>query len=67
MKQILVLPTWILLKIAMPFFPKKHEWKGRRFTLLDWSEHSTEVNNMFSFFFWIAGSCLFIVVLSFFV
>jgi len=58
MKQILVIPTWILARIAILFLPKNHAWKNRRFTLIDWAEHSTEVNNSFSLFFWISGMCL---------
>ncbi len=53
MKQLLVLPTWILVNLATPFLPRTHKWSGKKFTLKNWANHSTETNNMFSVFFWI--------------
>jgi hypothetical protein len=53
MKKILVLPTWILVGILRPTFPKNHAWKHKRFSLTDWANGSTELNDTFSFSFWL--------------
>jgi hypothetical protein len=53
MKKILVLPTWILVAILRPTFPKHHAWKHKRFSLTDWANCSTELNDNFSFSFWL--------------
>lgn len=55
MKQILVFPTWTLVKTAMPFLPKDHELKNKRITLKNWAKHSTDLNNAFSILFWAQG------------
>lgn len=62
MKKLIVLPTWILVRLMIPILPKKHAWKNRKFTLADWAEHSTDLNNAFSVFFWGSGICLFFVL-----
>jgi len=58
MKQLLTLPTWILVRTLIPFLPKKHDWKNKRFSLKNWSEHSTKLNNTFSIMFWLNGLIL---------
>ena len=62
MKKLLVLPTWLIIKFLIPFVPEGHPWKGRKFSLADWSEHSTPLNNQFGVFFWIVGISIFIMV-----
>lgn len=55
MKQLLTLPTWIIAKLTIPFLPKNHAWKNKKFTLKDWADHSTNLNNQFSLTFWSFG------------
>jgi len=63
MKQLLTLPTWVLVRILIPILPKKHIWKNRKFTLKYWAEHSTQLNDSFSMFFWVnAIALLFFIV-----
>lgn len=57
MKQILVIPTWVLVNIFTSFLPVRHLWRGRKFTLSDWAKHSTDATIAFSIFFWISGVC----------
>lgn len=59
MKKLLVLPTWILLGLMKPSLSKEHPWKNKKFTLTDWAKHSTDMNNYFSFLFWIGIAGLF--------
>lgn len=56
MKQLLVLPTWIIARCITPFLPKEHQWSGKKFGLKDWAAKSTDNNLAFSFFFWITAS-----------
>lgn len=60
MKKLLVLPTWIIVAIVRPKFPKSHPWKYRRFTLSDWAECSTPLNDAFSWYLWVAAAFLFL-------
>lgn len=55
MKKLLVFPTWLLVRFFIPFLPEEHIWKGRKFSLSDWSYHSTKLNIQFGTFFWVAG------------
>lgn len=57
MKKILVFPTWIIVRIVIPFLPKNHPWKNKKFSLENWAKHSTQANDMCSLFFWIAVVC----------
>lgn len=58
MKKLKVLPTWILLKMMKPLLPKKHEWKNKNFTLTDWANGSTPLNDSFSMLFWLTAVSL---------
>jgi hypothetical protein len=58
MRRLLVFPTWVIVRIMLPFLPKGHPWKGRRFTLRDWAQGSTEANDLFSMAMWVGGICV---------
>jgi hypothetical protein len=62
--KIIVLPTWILIRLFLPLLPATHPWYGRKFTLRDWAEHSTEITRVFSLFFWISTFCIIILIFS---
>ncbi len=62
MKQLLVLPTWLIIRVIQPLLPQEHDWKFRTFNLKDWAKHSTELNNAFSLFFWVSAVCVGIVI-----
>ncbi len=66
MKQIIVLPTWVLVRIMIPFLPKNHAWKNRRFSLKNWAEHSRDLNDAFSILFWVNGIYLFLIAFMIF-
>lgn len=53
MKRLLVLPSWIIVRITLPFLSKGHPWKGKRFTLRDWSKGSTKLNDQYSLMMWV--------------
>ena len=38
----LILPSWLLVRLALPWLPATHPWHGRRFTLLDWAAGATD-------------------------
>ena len=62
-RKLLVLPTWIIYKIMAPWIPEGHVWKDRNFTLADWAEHSTLLNDGMNLMFW-AAIALFMILLS---
>lgn len=51
MKQVLILPTWVLMKLTLPLLPKSHLFKGKEITLKDWAENGTQLNYGFSMLF----------------
>ena len=63
MKKLLTFPTWLTVRLLNVFLPKNHEWKNKKFSLKDWSENSTELNDFISFYFWINGIALLILIL----
>lgn len=36
MKTFLSIPSWLVVRLMLPFVPKTHPWHGRRFTLKQW-------------------------------
>ena len=46
-----------------PWIPEGHVWKDRNFTLADWAEHSTLLNDGMNLMFW-AAIALFMILLS---
>lgn len=63
MKELLVLPTWILVRMVIPFLSSKHIWYKRKFTLMEWYSGSTDINKYFSVYFWVSSFCLIIASL----
>ncbi len=64
MKQLLVLPTWLILKAATPFLPDDHELKWRNITLKDWADHSTHLNDMCSYVFWVIILMILLIIIE---
>jgi len=64
MKKVLVLPTWILVRLITPFLSKEHLWNGKKFSLDDWATKSSELNNQFSLVFWVLGLSLLFLIWS---
>lgn len=64
MKQLIVFPGWVIIRCTNRFLPNTHPWKDRKFSLKDWAEHSTELNNEYSITFWICGICVIIALIS---
>ncbi len=67
MKKLLVLPSWILMRIIILFAPQNHPWKREKISLGNWAEHSSELNNAFSLNFWVAlifGTIAIILILT---
>lgn len=54
MKKVLVLPTWLIVKMIQPMLPKLHPWKNGVPSLEDWSYHSTGVCKVLSLYFWMS-------------
>lgn len=53
MKQIVVLPTWILVRLIIPFLSNHHLLKNSNISLKNWAKNSTELNTQFSVIFWV--------------
>jgi hypothetical protein len=62
MKQILVLPTWLIYKAITPLLDKNHPWKGIKIGLKEWSLESTNLNNYYSLGFWLMPVVIFLIV-----
>ena len=55
--------SWVFIGLlARPFFGKSHQWYGRRFSLRDWAETSTELNDMFSTYMWISAVAIIVAI-----
>lgn len=50
--HLIILPSWILVRILIPFLQENHPWKNRKFSLLDWSKGSTFLNYCISLILW---------------
>lgn len=65
MKQkLLTLPTFIVMKIFLLFCRKNHPWKGKKISLTNWALHSTELNDSFSWLFWLSFLCIVLFILN---
>jgi len=54
MKQILIIPTWLLTNLLIKFIrTEDHPWYGRYFTLEDWADHATPLNYSIAIVLWI--------------
>ena len=64
MKQILVFPTWFLVRFVLPLIAadKDHQWNKKKPSLKDWADGSTPLNNSFSVFFWVMAICLIVLI-----
>jgi hypothetical protein len=51
--KILLLPTWVLIRLMTPILPKSHLWKNKKFTLTDWSNGATDFTYSISIILWI--------------
>lgn len=52
MKKLIVLPTWIIVRLTTPLLSKEHVWKNKKFTLTDWAENGTDLTYAFSILLW---------------
>lgn len=57
-----MIPTWLLVNILTPILPKSHPWKGKKFTLTDWSNNSTDISFAISILLW-SNFLSFIIIL----
>lgn len=50
--KVLMIPTWLLVNLMIPILPKTHPWKGKKFTLQDWTNGSTNITFSLSILLW---------------
>lgn len=58
MEPWIALPTWFLVRCALPYFREDHPWRlrPRFFTLDEWAAGQTPLCRAFDFVFWLLGS-----------
>lgn len=54
------LPSWLLVNAitGARLVPKTHPWRGRWFTLRDWTQHSTQLTREFNLVAWVSAVCI---------
>lgn len=50
--KVMMIPTWLLVNLLTPILPKNHPWKGKKFTLQDWTTNATDVSFAISIMLW---------------
>lgn len=63
MRKILVFPTWVIVRLLIPFLPAKNPWHKKRFTLSNWAEHSTKINDTASANFWMSAFMIAVLII----
>jgi hypothetical protein len=53
LRSIVLVPTWLLVMMAKPFFPPTHPWKGKRITLWNWAMFATPISVAFGVGMWL--------------
>lgn len=54
MRKLLTFPTWLFVKLTKKYLPDGHIFKEKQFTLADWANNSTPLNDFFSIIFWVS-------------
>lgn len=54
MKTLLSLPSWLLIRALLPFFPRTHPWHAHRVTLRWWRMGATDDTLYFGATMWLS-------------
>lgn len=56
--KLLLLPSWVLVRLMTPFLPSNHPFKNKKFTLDEWLKGSTNITMVLSILLWSNFLCL---------
>lgn len=57
-RNFLLIPTWLIMVLASPFFPTAHPWKRNLPGYHNWCEGATDLTVHFGFVFVTTGTTL---------